>query len=42
MVKLIWTDQAIDDLGYIGDYIAESSEKYSKITVQNSLTALTS
>ena len=34
MVKLIWTDQAINDLGDIGDYIAETSEKYAKITVQ--------
>lgn len=34
MVKLIWTDQAINDLGYIGDYIAENSEKYAKLTVK--------
>jgi len=34
VVKLIWTDQAIDDLGDIGDYIAESSEKYAKLTVK--------
>ncbi len=34
MVKLIWADQAIDDLGDIGNYIAESSEKYAKLTVQ--------
>lgn len=34
MVKLIWTDQAINDLGDIGDYIAESSEKYAKLTVK--------
>lgn len=34
MVKLIWTDQAIDDLGGIGDYIAENSEKYAKLTIQ--------
>lgn len=33
MVNLIWTDQAINDLGDIGDYIAESSEKYAKLTV---------
>lgn len=36
MVKLIWTDQAIDDLGDIGDYIAENSEKYAKLTVYHS------
>jgi toxin ParE1/3/4 len=35
MVKLIWTDQAIDDLGDIGNYIAGSSEKYAKLTVRN-------
>jgi plasmid stabilization system protein ParE len=31
MVKLIWTDQAITD---IGDYIGENSEKYAKLTVK--------
>ena len=34
MVKLIWTDQAINDLGDIGDYIGENSEKYAKLTVK--------
>jgi plasmid stabilization system protein ParE len=34
MVKLIWTDQAINDLGDIGDYIAENSERYAKLTIQ--------
>lgn len=34
MVKLIWTDQAITDLGDIADYIAENSEKYAKLTVK--------
>jgi addiction module RelE/StbE family toxin len=34
MVKLIWTDQAINDLGDIGDYIGENSEKYAKFTVK--------
>jgi addiction module RelE/StbE family toxin len=34
MVKLIWTDQAINDLGDIGNYIAENSEKYAKLTVK--------
>lgn len=34
MVKLIWTDQAINDLGDIGSYIAENSEKYAKLTVK--------
>ena len=35
MVKLIWTDQAIDDLGVIGDFIAENSELYARLTLQN-------
>lgn len=34
MVELIWTDQAINDLGDIGNYIAENSEKYAKLTVK--------
>lgn len=34
MVKLIWTDTAIHDLGDIGNYIAENSEKYAKLTVK--------
>jgi addiction module RelE/StbE family toxin len=34
MVKLIWTDQAINDLSDIGDYIAENSEKYATLTVK--------
>lgn len=34
MVKLIWTDQAIDDLGHIADYIADNSEKYARRTVK--------
>lgn len=34
MAKLIWTDQAIDDLDDIGNYIAENSERYAKLTVQ--------
>lgn len=34
MVKLIWTDQAIDNLGDIGDYIAENSERNARLTIQ--------
>ena len=34
MVKLIWTDQAIEDLGVIGDFIAENSERYAKLTIK--------
>lgn len=34
MVSLIWTNQAINDLDDIGDYIAENSLTYAKLTVQ--------
>ena len=34
MVKLIWTDQAIRDLTDIGEYIAQNSEQYAKLTIQ--------
>jgi toxin ParE1/3/4 len=34
MVKLIWTDQAIADLGDIGDYVAENSELYARLTIK--------
>ena len=34
MVKLIWTDQAINDPSDIGDCIATNSEKYAKLTVK--------
>lgn len=34
MVKIVWTDQAIDDLNDIAEYIAENSERYAMITVR--------
>ena len=34
MAKLIWTDQALHDLIAIGDYIAENSATYARLTVQ--------
>jgi toxin ParE1/3/4 len=34
MVKVIWTDTAIQDLNDIGDYIAKDSERYAELTVQ--------
>ena len=34
MVKLIWTDQEINDLNDIGNYIAENSGKYANLTVK--------
>ena len=33
MVKVIWTEFAIEDLNSIGDYIAKDSIKYSELTV---------
>lgn len=33
MVKVIWTDTAIQDLNDIGDYIAKDSERYAEITI---------
>lgn len=34
MVKVVWTDSAIEDLNDIGDYIAKDSERYAELTVQ--------
>ena len=34
MVKVVWTNSAIEDLNDIGDYIAKDSERYAEITVQ--------
>jgi toxin ParE1/3/4 len=34
MVKIVWTDSAIDDLNDIGDYISKDSERYAEITIQ--------
>jgi toxin ParE1/3/4 len=33
MVKIIWTDSAIEDLNNIGEYIAKDSVRYAEITV---------
>jgi addiction module RelE/StbE family toxin len=33
MAKVNWTDQALNDLIHIAEYIAQDSVKYSKITV---------
>ncbi len=33
MVEIIWTDQAIQDLNDIGDYIAKDSVRYAELTV---------
>jgi len=35
MVKIIWTDTAIQDLNDIGDYIGKDSEKYAQITINH-------
>lgn len=34
MAKVVWTDSALKDLDDIGNYIAQDSEKYTRITVQ--------
>jgi addiction module RelE/StbE family toxin len=33
MVKIVWTDSAIEDLDDIGEYIAKDSFRYAEITV---------
>jgi toxin ParE1/3/4 len=33
MVKIIWTDSAIQDLNDIGEYISKNSIRYAEITV---------
>ena len=40
MVKIIWTDSAIDDLNDIGEYIAKDSERYAQITVEKLFNAV--
>jgi plasmid stabilization system protein ParE len=34
MVKVIWTDTAIQDLVDIGNHIAKDSERYAEVTVE--------
>jgi addiction module RelE/StbE family toxin len=34
MVKVIWTDSAIQDLNDIGDFIARDSQRYAELTVE--------
>jgi toxin ParE1/3/4 len=34
MVKITWTDSAIQDLSDIGEYIAKDSQRYAEITVE--------
>ena len=33
MVKVIWTDQSIDDINNIAEFIAKDSFKYAQIQV---------
>jgi len=35
MVKIVWTDQAIQDLTDIGEYIANDSGRYARVVVQS-------
>ena len=34
MVKVVWTDSAIQDLDDIGDHIAKDSKRYAQLTVE--------
>ena len=40
MVKIVWTDKAIEDLDDIGHYIAIDSEKYAKAVVKRLFNAV--
>jgi toxin ParE1/3/4 len=40
MVKIVWTDSAIDDLNDIGEYIAKDSLRYAEITVEKLFNAV--
>lgn len=35
MVKIVWTDQAIQDLDDIGEFIAKDSERYAREVIQS-------
>lgn len=35
MVKINWTEQAVDDLTNIAEFIRKDSEKHARITVRN-------
>ena len=37
MVKIIWTNCALNDLEDIAEYIARDSEKYAKVTIEGIL-----
>jgi len=34
MVKVVWTQRALNDLEDIGDYISKNSYKYAKLTLE--------
>ena len=34
MVKIVWTDQAIQDLNDIGEFIAKDSERYAREVIK--------
>lgn len=40
MVEVKWTDNAIEDLNDIGEYIAKDSERYAEITVLKLFTSV--
>jgi len=40
MVKVIWTNSAIQDLNDIGEFISKDSERYAQITVERLFNSL--
>ena len=40
MAEVIWTDNALDDLNDIGEFIAKDSERYAQVTVLKLFTAV--
>ncbi|WP_114752504.1 type II toxin-antitoxin system RelE/ParE family toxin [Pleomorphovibrio marinus] len=40
MVKVVWTDSAIDDLNEIGEHILKDSERYAQLTVDRLFNAV--
>ena len=41
MVKIVWTDQAIQDLNDIGEFIAKDSERYAREVIKTLFESMT-
>ncbi len=37
MVKIVWIEQAIQDLNYLAEYIAKDSQRYAELTLEKLL-----